>query len=328
MTRKAKSPPEQAPVRSPVTVAAFFKAGAAPLGLDWEFDTRDTDRRVISELALNRPGLALAGFLKYYANKRIQVLGLAELAYLSHLRHDLRLQRIKALGSVPAYVVSRGRHCPPDLLRVFSSLGVPVIRSRLVTGDFMNAATVLLQQLAVPKTRHLGTMVDINGLGVLLEGPPGVGKSEIALSLVKRGHSLVSDDCVELTLDASGRVCGSPIRTLREHMEIRGLGIINVSRLFGVAAMRESMTLDLVIHMSRGSLTNTDIDRTGLDTAYQDILGVKIPLITLPVAPGRDVTNVIEVAALNWRLKQMGINPAQELNERLKAELSKKDTPQ
>ncbi len=322
------APRNAKPDPTPVTVDAFFRKGAAPLGLDWEFDPGDTPRRVISELALNRPGLALAGFRKYYANKRIQVLGLAELAYLADLPPDRRLRRIANLGSVPAIVVSRGRHCPPDVLRVFSSHRVPVIRSRLVTGDFMNSATVLLQQLAVPKTRHLGTMVDINGLGVLLEGPPGVGKSEIALSLVKRGHSLVSDDCVELTLDASGRVCGSPIRNLRDHMEIRGLGIISVSRLFGVAATRESMTLDLIIHMSRGSLTNTDIDRTGLDTAYQNVLGVKIPLITLPVAPGRDVTNVIEVAALNWRLKQMGVNPAHELNERLKAEFSKKDPTQ
>lgn len=316
------------PSRSPVSVAAFFKAGAASLGLDWEFDPGNTDSRIISELALNRPGLALAGFLKFYANKRIQVLGLAELDYLAHLQDDLRLRRIKDLGSVPAFVLSRGRHCPPDLLRVFSAVGVPVIRSRLVTGDFMNAATVLLQKLAIPKIRCLGTMVDINGIGVLLEGPPGVGKSEIALSLLKRGHSLVSDDCVVLTRDDSGRVRGAPVPALREHMEIRGLGIISVSRLFGVAATRESMTLDLVVHMHRGSLKNTDIDRTGLDTAYRNVLGVAIPLITLPIAPGRDVTNVIEVAALNLRLKQMGVNAAQELNERLKRQFSKKETPQ
>lgn len=321
------APRNAKPDPTPVTVAAFFREGAASLGLDWEFDPGDTPRRVISELALNRPGLALAGFRKYYANKRIQVLGLAELAYLADLSPDRRLRRIANLGSVPAIVVSRGRHCPPDVLRVFSSLRVPVIRSRLVTGDFMNAATVLLQKLAVPTIRHLGTMVDINGLGVLLEGPPGIGKSEIALSLVKRGHSLISDDCVVLTLDPAGRVRGSGVSSLRGHMEIRGLGIIHVSSLFGVAATRESMTLDLIIHMHPGSLKNTDIDRTGLDNAYQNVLGVDIPLITLPVAPGRDVTNVIEVAALNWRLKQMGVNSARELDEHLMKLLSKKDRP-
>ena len=191
----------------------------------------------------------------------------------------------------------------------------------------MNAATVLLQNISYPEIRCLGTMVDINGLGVLLEGPPGIGKSEIALSLIKRGHSLVSDDLVILTRDAAGSVRGTGVASLRSYMEIRGLGFINVSRLFGVAACRESMTLDLVIHMQHGSLKNADIDRTGLDTTYRNVLDVKIPLITLPIAPGRDVTNVIEVAALNWRLKKMGINSAQELEERLMADFSKKDMP-
>lgn len=308
-----------------ITVADFFEAGRASLALDWEANPEAAVGREITEVALNRPGLALAGFLRYFANHRIQVLGLAEMTYLNSLSAEERLPRFRALGRVPGWVMSRGRHAPAYVRRIAEELRVPVMRTHLVTGHFMNAATVLMQNMTSPRIRVAGTMVEINGVGVLLEGEPGVGKSEIALALIKRGHSLVADDTTILTRDSTGSIQGSAVAITREHMEIRGLGIIHVPRLFGVASMRGAMRLDLIIRMQKAAVGEDDIDRTGLDVALRNVLGVDIPLIAVPIAAGRDLTNVVEVAALNQRLKQMGHNAAEELDEKLKAALAKKD---
>lgn len=308
-----------------ITVADFFEAGRRPLQLDWEANAANAFGRDISEVALNRPGLALAGFLRYFAHRRIQVMGLAEMTYLGSLPVAERIARLRALGHVPAFVLSRGRHMPAFVRKAAMEGRIPVMRSHLVTGLFMNAATVLLQNLASPRIRVPGTLVEINGVGVLLEGEPGIGKSEIALALIKRGHSLVADDTTILTRDSTGCIQGSAVEITREHMEIRGLGIIHVPSLFGISAMRNERRLDLIIRMQKAPLGEDDIDRTGLDTATRNVLDVPIPLITVPVAAGRDLTNVVEVAALNQRLKQMGHNAAQELDDKLKAALARKD---
>ena len=309
-----------------ITVADFFEAGREPLELDWEANADQAVGREITEVALNRPGLALAGFLRYFAYRRIQVLGLAEMTYMGSLRPDERQQRYRILRHVPAVVLSRGRHMPVYVRKTAGELGIPVIRTRLVTGHFMNAGTVLLQNLSSPRIRVAGTMIEINGMGVLLEGEPGIGKSEIALALIKRGHSLVADDTTILTRDSTGTIQASAVEITREHMEIRGLGIIHVPRLFGVSSIRGAMRLDLIIRMRKPTPEEDDIDRTGLDTATRNVLGVEIPLVTVPVAAGRDLTNVVEVAALNARLKQMGHDAARELDERLKMVLSRKET--
>ena len=308
-----------------ITVADFFEAGRSLLQLDWEANADKAVGREVTEVALNRPGLALAGFTRYFAHRRIQVLGLAEMTYLGSLPSEERLKRFQILQRVPAVVLSRGRHMPNYVRKATAELHIPVMRTHLVTGNFMNAATVLLQNITSPRIRVAGTMVEIDGVGVLLEGEPGVGKSEIALALIKRGHSLVADDTTILTRDSTGTVQGSAVDITREHMEIRGLGIIHVPHLFGVASMRGDMRLDLIIRMSKPTLGEDDIDRTGLDTASRNVLGIDIPLVTVPVAAGRDITNVVEVAALNQRLKQMGHDSAKELDERLKMLLARKD---
>ena len=308
-----------------ITVLDFFELGRKTLGMEWEANPESAVEREITEVALNRPGLALAGFNRYFAYRRIQVLGLAEMTYLGSLPSEERVQRFRILKGVPAVVLSRGRHMPGYVRKVSAELHIPVIRTHLVTGHFMNSGTVLLQNMTSPRIRVAGTMVEIDGVGVLLEGEPGVGKSEIALALIKRGHSLVADDTTILTHDSTGNIQGSAVEITREHMEIRGLGIIHVPRLFGVASMRGAMRLDLILRMRKPTAEEDDIDRTGLDTATRNVLGVEIPLITVPVAAGRDLTNVVEVAALNQRLKQMGHDSARELDERLKMVLARKD---
>ncbi|MGD9611285.1 MAG: HPr(Ser) kinase/phosphatase [Kiritimatiellia bacterium] len=308
-----------------ITVADFFEAGRAGLQLDWEANPDAAVDREITEVALNRPGLALAGFLRYFAYRRIQVLGLAEMTYLGSLPAAERIGRLKTLAHVPGVVMSRGRRLPGYFQKVFAELRVPVMRTHLVTGHFMNAGTVLMQNLTSPRIRVPGTMIEINGVGVLLEGEPGIGKSEIALALIKRGHSLVADDTTVLTRDSTGAIQGSAVPITREHMEIRGLGIIHVPGLFGVASMRDGMRLDLIIRMQKAAVGADDIDRTGLDAQFRDVLGVAVPLIAVPVAAGRDLTNVVEVAALNQRMKQMGHDAARELDEKLKVALARKD---
>ena len=308
-----------------ITVADFFEAGRNVLQMDWEANPEAAVGREITEVALNRPGLALAGFLRYFANRRIQVLGLAEMTYLSSLPLEQRTERLEALGRVPALVMSRGRRLPNYARTAVAKLKIPVMRTQLVTGHFMNAATVLMQNMTSPRIRVPGTMVEINGVGVLLEGEPGIGKSEIALALIERGHSLVSDDTTVLTLDSTGTIQGSAVEITRHHMEIRGLGIIHVPSLFGIASMRNERRLDLIICMRKSEAAGDDIDRTGLDAASRNVLGVEIPLITVPVAAGRDLTNVVEVAALNQRMKQMGHDAARELDEKLKLALARKD---
>lgn len=308
-----------------ITVADFFEAGRQALQLDWAANPDAAVGREITEVALNRPGLALAGFMRYFAYRRIQVLGLAEMTYLGSLPAAERIQRLKTLAHVPGIVMSRGRRLPAYFQNVFADLRVPVIRTHLVTGHFMNAGTVLMQNLTSPRIRVPGTMIEINGVGVLLEGEPGIGKSEIALALIKRGHSLVADDTTVLTRDSTGTIQGSAVPITREHMEIRGLGIIHVPGLFGVASMRDGMRLDLIIRMQKAAVGADDIDRTGLDAQFRDVLGVPVPLIAVPVAAGRDLTNVVEVAALNQRMKQMGRDAARELDEKLKVALARKD---
>ena len=308
-----------------ITVADFFEAGRQALQLDWAANPDAAVGREITEVALNRPGLALAGFMRYFAYRRIQVLGLAEMTYLGSLPAAERIQRLKTLAHVPGIVMSRGRRLPGYFQKVFADLRVPVMRTHLVTGHFMNASTVLMQNLTSPRIRVPGTMIEIDGVGVLLEGEPGIGKSEIALALIKRGHSLVADDTTVLTRDSTGTIQGSAVPITREHMEIRGLGIIHVPGLFGVASMRDGMRLDLIIRMQKAAVGADDIDRTGLDAQFRDVLGVAVPLIAVPVAAGRDLTNVVEVAALNQRMKQMGHDAARELDEKLKVALARKD---
>jgi len=300
-----------------LNVRHFLEAGRKPLQMEL-IAGEDYLDRAIPEPAVNRPGLALAGFFQYFAFRRIQVVGLAELAYLKSLKGRERAGRIRRFfaRSIPCVVITRSRQALPEILAAARRFRVPVLRTPMITGRFINTATVLIENMLSPRIRAQGTMVDLLGIGVLLEGPPGIGKSETALALIERGHSLVADDITVLRRDSGGVIVGSAVEITRYHMEIRGLGIIHVPSLFGVASMRSEARLDMIIRLHRASAHDED-DRTGLDVRHRDILGVRVPLITLPVAAGRDVAQVVEVAALNQKLRQLGHDAAKELDDRL-----------
>lgn len=307
-----------------ITVNNFLEAGRQTLSLEILAGEKHLDRPIPEE-AINRPGLALAGFFQYFAHRRIQVMGLAENAYLKSLEEAERASRIRQFleKQVPCVVITRSRHAFPELPRLADEFRVPVLKTPMITSRFINAATVLMENLTAPCLRVQGTMVDIMGIGVLLEGDPGIGKSETALALVERGHSLVADDITVLRRDSTGVIIGSAVEITRYHMEIRGLGIIHVPSLFGVASVRREMRLDLVIRLHRPQPDIED-DRTGLAPESRDVLGVKVPLITLPVAAGRDLAHTVEVAALNQRLRQLGHDAAKELDDKLVSVLTRK----
>lgn len=277
----------------------------------------------IAEKSINRPGLALTGFFKYFALRRIQVFGLAELTYLKSLSAQEQQERLRMFcqKQVPAIVVTRHRHPPEVLLEQAGKYGVPVFRTPMITNDFINACTVIIEDLTAPRMRTQGTMLEIEGIGVLLRGKPGIGKSEAALALIERGHSLVSDDVTELRRDSITRtILGSASEMTRYHMEIRGVGIVHVPSLFGISAIRGEKTVELVIEL-RPMGPEFEVFRNGEAQEFVELLGEQVPLIKLPVTAGRDMANIIEVACLNTKLKGLGHDAAKELDEKMMSRL-------
>lgn len=305
------------------TVEDFLKAAKDRLELDLVAGEAGLSRR-IDESAINRPGLALTGFFQYFAPRRIQILGHAEMAYLAALSEGDRRERLKQvfMRHIPCVVVTRRHRILPELLELAEEFKTCVLRTPLITKNFINGATIIMGNLLAPRMVLQGTMVEILGVGVLLVGKPGVGKSETALALIKKGHCLVSDDVTSFRVDSSGAVIGAPVGVIRYHMEIRGLGIIHVPSLFGVASVRNEKQLDLVINLCSPELISAE-DRSGQMTLKRNILGVDIPSIEIPVAPGRDVANIVEVAALDQMLKRLGHDAAKELDDKLIAVLAK-----
>lgn len=307
-----------------IAVRQFLEAGRQSLLLEVMAGEAYLDRP-IQEESLNRPGLALAGFFQRFAYRRIQVLGGVEQAYLKSLSAEERSARVRRLfrRPIPCVVAARGLHVFSELKRMADEFHVPALKSSLSASRFIHAATMVMENLRSPHMRAQGTMVDIKGVGVLLEGEPGIGKSETALALIKAGHSLVADDSTVLRRDSAGAIIGSAIEITHYHMEIRGLGIIHVPSLFGVASVRGEMRLDLIVRLHRSDL-ELESDRAGLARQTRDVLGVKIPVVAIPAAVGLDLARVVEVAALNERLKQLGYDAAKELDEKLVSALTQK----
>lgn len=305
-----------------ISVSDLLEAGQVILELEIVAGANGLKRRIL-EPTVNRPGLALSGFYSYFAHRRVQVMGLAEYAYLSSLEDDVRLDRLREFfsKSVPCVVVARGKRVFSEMVELADEYDVPLFRSHVVTKRFINTATIVMENLMAPRMTVQGTMVEIMGIGVLVRGKPGVGKSEAALALVRRGFALVADDVTRLRLESSGYVVGEASEVTRYHMEIRGLGIIHVPSLFGVASVRNEKKLDLIVSLCDAS-TYDPGDRSGQTKKSCDIMGVEIPEIFVPVAPGREVANLVEVAALDFKLRRLGHDAEKELDAKLIARLS------
>ncbi|MCK5676600.1 MAG: HPr(Ser) kinase/phosphatase [Verrucomicrobia bacterium] len=304
-----------------ITVQDLWDEGAERLSLSIIAGEQYLARK-IPEIAMNRPGLALTGFFQYFANQRIQIFGLAEFTYLKSLSNKEKSRRLEELFNqqIPGIVITRNRKASSEILELSERFKVPVMRTPLVTMNFVNECTVLLEKLAAPRERIQGTMMEVMGIGVLLRGNPGIGKSETALSLIERGYSLVSDDITEIRRTSRGRILCWANEVTRFHMEIRGIGIIHVPSLFGVASIRRQTELDVVIDLEKPS---GDEDRTGVHPETVDLMGVKIPCISLPVRSGRDMANIVEVTALNQKLKELGHDAAKELDDKIINRLTK-----
>jgi HPr kinase/phosphorylase len=303
--------------RDAVTVERFYTEHASTLELSLVAGASGL-KRIIREPTVNRPGLVLSRFTRYFAFKRVQVVGNAEAYFCKSLSDAKRIERYATFFSykIPCVVFSRNLHPDRLFLKAAEKAHVPIFRCPLVTMKFINLATLALEMMFAPRGSEMGSMVDILGVGVILRGESGIGKSESVLALIERGYSLVADDITKVTLMDGREVIGTSAEVTRNHMEVRGIGIINVAAMFGVKSIRKEKSVDLVITLKSWNEV-PDVERVGIEQESVKILGVDIPHITIPVRPGRDLARLIEVAAFQIKLKSSGYNPAKELNDRL-----------
>jgi HPr kinase/phosphorylase len=300
-----------------VTVGQFYTQHAEALQLKLLAGASGL-QRVIREGSVNRPGLQLTGYYKFFANHRVQIIGSGETSYLKSLPQEVSRQRLRELfrHHIPCLIMARSIRPSRVILEVAEEEKIPVFQSPLTTMRLVNAATICLEMEFAPQVSEHGSMVDLQGVGVMVRGASGVGKSECVLSLLHRGHSLVADDVTKLRCLEGRELIGTSAELTRFHMEVRGLGIINIATLFGVRSIRLEKRLDLVVTLKDWTEV-PEVDRIGLDQDYYEILQIEVPHVTIPVRPGRDMATLVEVAAFDQKLKAMGQNSAVEFNERL-----------
>ncbi len=272
----------------------------------------------ISETEVTRPGAQLMGFYEYFVAERIQIFGNMEFAYLHSLDKSLRRERIEELFSrrIPCVIVAHGLEIYPEMTELAEKYGVPLLRTLDQTSSFLAAIIAFLNLKLAPRITRHGVLIEVYGEGILICGESGVGKSETAIELVKRGHRLVADDAVEIRKVSNISLVGQSPANIRHFLELRGIGIINARRIFGMGAVKVAEKIDLIVELEIWD-PNKVYDRMGMDNEYTSILGVKVPSLTVPVKPGRNLAIILEVAAMNNRQKKMGYNAAQELLDKL-----------
>jgi HPr kinase/phosphorylase len=311
-----------------LTVAGLVERASGPESLALELlgGQAGLDRRIASPY-IQKTGLALAGFHEYLRPGRIVVYGESEVRYLDSLSHDARRDVLDTTfgHDIPCVLITGGWEAHADLRSASDRYEVPLLRTAVSTPVAISRISALLDDaLAVREIIH-GVLIDVLGLGVLIIGDSGIGKSECALDLVVRGHRLVADDTVQIRRRGDSVVLGACPEPTRYHMELRGLGIINIKDLFGVAATRASKTVELVVKLERWD-EHREYDRLGLDENAYELFGVRVPLICMPVAPGRNLATLVEVAARNQLLRSRGLNAARDLVERLERQLQEEET--
>ncbi|WP_423408183.1 HPr(Ser) kinase/phosphatase [Heyndrickxia sp. MSNUG] len=274
--------------------------------------------RPITTTDISRPGLEIAGYFEYYPAERLQLLGKTELSFFEKLDPRDKAFRMEKLCTdiTPGIIVTRDMEVPPELIEAAERESVPVMRTKQKTTRFSSHLTNYLESKLAPTTAVHGVLVDIYGIGVLITGKSGVGKSETALELVKRGHRLVADDCVEIRQEDIGTLVGNSPELIEHLLEIRGLGILNVMTLFGAGAVRSHKRITLIINLEIWDQKKS-YDRLGLDEETMKIIDTDVTKLTIPVRPGRNLAVIIEVAAMNFRLKRMGVNAAEQFTNRL-----------
>ena len=267
---------------------------------------------------ISRPGLEMAGYFTHYPANRVQLLGKTELSFFALLEAHERIDRMMKLctDDTPAIIVAHDMEVPPELVNASSKRHVPVFSAKMSTTRFSSILTNYLESQLAPTTAVHGVLVDIYGVGVLITGKSGVGKSETALELVKKGHRLVADDCVEIHQEGENTLIGHPPKLIEHLLEIRGVGIIDIMTLFGASAVRTFKRISLVIDLEIWDAEKT-YDRLGLEEEKMRIIDTDLTKLTIPVRPGRNLSVIIEVATMNHRLKRMGVNAAEEFSKRL-----------
>ena len=296
-----------------------------PLGeINKEFDLEilcqgpDYEKVPLRTVDVNRPGLPLSGFFEHFDTKRLLLIGLTEHTFLENMTPEERMERFDRLLSypVPALIITRGLEAYPECLEMANKHGRTVLRTEQQTSTFMSALiSSLYNHLAPCITRH-GVMMEIYGEGVMIQGESGVGKSEVAIELIKRGHRIIADDAVEIKLTERGTLMASSPALIRHYMELRGIGIIDVRRLFGMGAVKLTEKIDMVVKLELWDPQKA-YDRMGIENEYATLLGIQVPCLTIPVKPGRNLAVILEVAAMNNRQKKMGYNAAKELMHNL-----------
>jgi HPr kinase/phosphorylase len=300
-----------------VSIKTFLERGEAALKLKLICGKRGLNR-TIRDKTINRPALALTGFFRNFGARRIQLFGAGEMAYMRELSASRQLEIMTRIVSkhVPCIIVTRNLLPTPAMEKLAEESGTPLLRTSLASRDLSVQTVLILEDLFAARIAEHGTLMDVKGIGTLIRGKSGVGKSECALALIERGHSLVADDLVYITHVGDGRLAGKSSELNRGYMECRGLGIVNISELFGIRSVRMEKTIHLVVTFEVWK-EGMDEERTGLERDFYNILGVEVPHIVLPIRPGRDLARLVEVAAMVQSAKFMGHDSAQEFNERL-----------
>lgn len=306
-------------------VEEFYQKYCLDLGLNLVAGKKGL-KRLITIPEANRPGLSLCGYTKSYARKRILVFGRVEIRYLRDLDPGTRMDRLEKIlsTSTPAVIVTRRLIPPKELIELCQQRTIPLLRTPMSTMNLLSKLTLLLNEEFSPSMTCHGTLVEVFGVGVLIQGDSSVGKSEAALGLIERGHRLISDDIVKIKKREDSYLEGSSAELTHHHMEIRGIGIINVAYLYGAVCVRDNKVINLVVKLETWD-DHHFYDRVGLAENFIDILGVQVPCHVLPVKPGRDIVLLLETIALNHRLKDMGYNSAKEFNNKLLNMISTKN---
>lgn len=288
------------------------------LGLEKVYMPENGEEILLESADINRPGMNLTGYMEYFDASRIQIFGISEVEFLKTLPEEVRRERLQILFSrrFPAIIIARNLEVCDTILEAAQNNQVPILRTAESTSSFLSGLISYLNVELAPRITRHGVLVEAYGEGMLLLGESGVGKSETAIELVKRGHRLIADDAVEIRRVSNRTLVGSSPDNIRHFMELRGIGIVNARHLFGIGSVKMTEKIDLVVKME---LWNPDkvYDRMGLETEYTNILGIEVPSLTIPVKPGRNLAIILEVAAMNSRQKRMGYNAAEELLQRL-----------